>query len=45
MIEIETMAVGAGMNLECCFLFLMEADITCLPGRTWLGMRKEMGKE
>jgi hypothetical protein len=43
-IEVEIMGVVVGMNLECCFLFLMEADITCPPGQTWPGMRKATGK-
>jgi hypothetical protein len=40
----ENMGVVVGMNLECCFLFLLEADITCPPGQTWPGMRKATGK-
>ena len=43
-IEVEIMGVVVGMNLECCFLFLMEADITCQPGRICLGMGKATGK-
>ena len=35
----------AGTNSECCFLFLMEAGITCRPDRTWPGMRKVTGKQ
>ena len=40
----ENVGVVAGMNLDCYFLFLMAADITCRPGQTCLGMGKATGR-
>ena len=44
-IEVETMGVVVGMNLDCCFLFLMAAGITCQPGPTFPAMYQRTGKQ